>query len=276
MEKLYKEYFSLKALNLLVYVNYDNDGTPDEFKAEENAEQENWTALQIQLAEELVNFMYENKENFSDAEKDTTLEKQLTAVVKKYNEASYTDTTWGKFLRAGLKVKLDSGEYKSDKTVPTELLSKEFGVIYQTLEASEDYKIGESTAYETPYDHGKVIDTEYGFYRVAITNAGKRIATGENGKTSIEGLTKEVYQQYLEGTELQADVKTGLEYYFVGSINELYDSNQQNLLIAELRSGLTTKVAFANAAYKDIYASMLECIKKNIEFAIKEAELEEE
>lgn len=276
MQKLYDEYFSLKALNLLVYVNYDNDGTPDEFKAEENAEQENWTALQIQLAEELVNFMYENKENFSDAEKDTTLEKQLTAVVKKYNEASYTDTTWGKYLRAGLKVKLDSGEYKSDKTVPTELLSKEFGVIYQTLEKSEDYKIGETTAYETPYDHGKVIDTEYGFYRVAITNAGKRIATGEKGKTSIEGLTKEVYQQYLDGTELQADVKTGLEYYFVGSINELYDSNQQNLLIAELRNSLTAQVAFTNAAYKDIYASMLECIEKNIEFAIKEAELEEE
>ena len=162
------------------------------------------------------------------------------------------------------------------KTVPTELLSKEFGVIYQTLEKSEDYKIGETTAYETPYDHGKVIDTEYGFYRVAITNAGKRIATGENGKTSIEGLTKEVYQQYLDGTELQADVKTGLEYYFVGSINELYDSNQQNLLIAELRNGLTAQVAFTNAAYKDVYTSMLECIEKNIEFAIKEAELEEE
>ena len=275
MQKLYDEYYSLKAVNLLVYVNYDNNGTPDEFVSTEDTE-DNWTALQIQLAEELVNFIYENKEEFSDAEKDTTLEKQLTAVVKKYNEASYTDSTWGKYLRAGLKVKLDSGEYKSSKTVPTESLNKEFGVIYQTLEKSGEYKFGESSAYETPFDYGKVIDTEYGFYRVAITNAGKRIATGENGKTSLEGLTKEVYQQYLDGTELQADVKTGLDYYFIASVNELYDSNQQNVLIAALRDTLTSKVTFENAAYKDIYAKMLECIKLNIEYAIKEAELEEE
>ena len=273
MKELYNDYYSVKAINLLVYVNYNNDGTPDEFEAGEDAEQENWTELQVQLAKELVNFIYENKEEFSDNTKDDTLEKQLKAVISKYNEASYTDKTWGKYLRAGLKVKLDSGEYKSDKAVPTELLNKEFGVIYRALEDSKEYKFGETAAFETPYDYGKVIDTEYGFYRVAITNAGKRIATGENGKTSLDGLNKEVYQKYLDGEELQADLKTGLEYYFVGAVKALYDSNQQNILIAELRDSLTAKVVFATAKYKDVYAKMLTCIDNNIDYAIKEAEL---
>ncbi len=277
MEKLYNEYFSLKAINLLVYVNYDNDATPDEFKSEEGAEQENWTADQIALAQELVTKLYTDKESVA-GEKDDTLKKQLEAIVKAYNEASYNDDVWGKYLRAGLKVKVDNGEFASGKTTATELLNKEFATIYQAIEANKDYKLGETSEFTTPYEYNKTINTEYGFYRVAVTNAGKRIVTGDNGATDYKTLTMDVYKKHLDGETLSENVVTGLKYYFIASVDELYDSNEQNYLIADLRESLTAKVAFAendiqfNAEYKDV----LTWIRNNIGYAIEEAELETE
>lgn len=277
MEKLYNEYFSLKAINLLVYVNYDNDATPDEFKSEEGAEQENWTSVQIELAKELVAKLYNDKASVA-GEKDDTLKKQLDAVVKAYNEASYSDEVWGKYLRAGLRVKLDTGEYSSDKTTATELLNKEFAVIYKEIEANPDYKIGETTEYTTPYEYNKTINTEYGFYRVAITKAGKRIVTGDNDATDYKTLTMDVYKKHLNGETLSENVVTGLKYYFIASVDELYDSNVQNELIADLRESLTANVSFStgeiklNVEYKDV----LTWIRNNIKYAKQEAELEKE
>lgn len=277
MEKLYNEYFALDAINLLVYVNYDKDATPDSYKVEleEGETQENWTEYQIALAKELVAKLYESKEEVSDETKDTLKEK-LQTVVKEYNEASFTDETWGVYLRAGLKVKTDSGEYTSSKSVATELLNKEFAVIYQELEANEDYKFGEKDDYETPYEYAKTIDTEYGFYRVAITNADKRVLTGDNDATDYKTLTKEVYEKYLDGEDLSDNVETGLKFYVVPSIEELYDSNEQNYLIADLRDTLTANVNYENAEYKAIYEDVLARIRTNIDYAIEEAEFEEE
>lgn len=277
MKKLYDEYFSLNVINLLVYVNYDNDATPDEYKVtlEEGETQESWTEAQVLLAKELVAKLYEAKEAVTEESKDTLKEK-LEAVVKEYNEASYSDDVWGKYLQAGLKVKTDSGEYTSSKTTATELLNKEFAVIYQELEKAGTYKFGEKTAYETPYEYAKTVDTEYGFYRVAVTNAGKRIATGDDGQTDYKVLTKEIYQKHLDGEELSENVETGLEYYYEASIKELYDSNEQNVLVANLRDTLTANVKYANDAYKATYVDTLKRIRNNIDYAVQEAEFEEE
>ena len=72
--------------------------------------------------------------------------------------------------------------------------------------------------------NNKVINTEYGFYRVAVTNAGKRVVTGDNNATDYKTLTKEVYQLYLDGQELSENIVTGLKYYFIPSIEEIYDA----------------------------------------------------
>ena len=120
------------------------------------------------------------------------------------------------------------------------------------------------------------INTEYGFYRVAVTNAGKRVVTGDNNATDYKTLTKEVYQLYLDGQELSENIVTGLKYYFIPSIEEIYDANQENYLVAALRDSLTANVVYSNAQYKAIYEEVLTWIKNNIDYAIQEAELDKE
>ncbi|MFW5795517.1 MAG: hypothetical protein ACOCV1_08555, partial [Bacillota bacterium] len=93
IEAYYDNYFSLNAKHILIFIDENNDGNPDDFEDyyEELADQNSFDNLVANFRSDIVSFLKDNDNNLDD-------------FVSEYNLANRNDTTWGKYISAGLNV----------------------------------------------------------------------------------------------------------------------------------------------------------------------------
>ncbi len=93
IQAFYDNYFSLDANHILIYVDENNDGNPDDFE-EYYRELDNQSAF-----DDLVNNFRDDIEAYLSDNDDN-----LSSFIDEYEEANQTDSTWGDYKQAGLCV----------------------------------------------------------------------------------------------------------------------------------------------------------------------------
>ncbi len=278
MQKIYDAYYSVKGLNLIITVDYNYDANPDAYELEEGGVQEYWTEYQISLVEELAEAIYNAREDIT-GDSYNTLEKKLTEVAKRYNEATYTDATWGKYIKAGLRVKVETAaDYKSSASLVQEF-HDQMAKYYKEIEANSEYTLGAWTdaQKEAGILFADVFSTSYGFHRVTILNASERIYVDKDKSLDLTKLTLDTYKQYIEDpSQFDETTTTAITTYLQAGLNKVISSNELALLKTDLRLSLLSQVKFADSALLDLYTQYENNYKTYVNELIADEEEEAE
>ena len=228
MQEIYDAYYSVKGINLIVTVDYNNDSTPDNYVLE--GEQTHWTEYQIGLVQELTNLIYEKRDLASESAKD--LEAKLKEIADLYNKATFEDATWGKYVAAGLKVEVEkAADYKNSDSLVQEF-HDELAKLYAEAEKAEGYAPGAWTDEEKAagYQKVEVFATQYGFHRVTLINANERVYVNKDKSLDLNQLTIEMYKKYLEDTASYDETTTkAITTYLDPAMNNVYTENESSL-----------------------------------------------
>ena len=267
MQKIYDDYYSMKVVNMLITVDYDNDNNPDKVNLE--GEQEFWSADQIALAQELTSKIHELRDELA-GESDTTMEAKLKAVVEAYNKATVLDETWGKYHQAGLKAKVESAaDYTSSSSLVAEFHT-EMAKVYRAIEA--DQGLGTEDSESGLYFGEATFPTVYGYHRVLITKTNDRTYLDDNKGHDFSTLTVELYKQHLSDSKQLTDAQnTAIETYLEPAIEKLSTDSFNGLLKSDVRAKLVEKMSFADEALKTNLATYEGLYK---EYLTKQAEEE--
>lgn len=268
MKEIYDAYYSVKGINLIVTVDYNNDSTPDNYVLDD--EQTYWTEYQIGLVQELTNLIYEQRDNASEAAKD--LEAKLKEIAEAYNKATYADPTWGKYIQAGLKVEVEkAADYKNSDSLVQEF-HDELAKLYAEVESAEGYKAGAWTDDEKAagYQKVEVFATQYGFHRVTLIDANERIYVDKDKSLDLNKLTIEMYKNYLEDTAAYDETTTkAITTYLDPAMNNVYTENESSLFQLALCEDLIKgqKIKFNDnslltkyTSYESLYRAYIEAL----------------
>ena len=298
MKKIYdNDFYALTVINVLVYTDYDQNGTADEYELNEEKEQKLWTELQEAKAKELLEKIYAA----APATGEDGLYKQLAAVVKEYSEATYNDPTWGTYKKFGLVAKAEAAaDYNNTSSLVPEFLEK-LSEVYKEIE-----KAGKAgTTFDTPYQVAGSFPTVYGYHKIAISGTKDRTyATKDPDKSlgyeelrdsQLSLLTENVYKLYLEmqketfkdekeeileelgfakDYELSDELTAAIKAYYVPAVAALEDSNLIDLGFTYIRETAvnTGLYVFTNSADKEYYLEIEALVRADLQKAIEEAE----
>lgn len=100
MVDYYDNSFSVDLQHILVYIDMDNDGVPD-------LNEDSYTAVQIELANDLVNDLRIVLDLMTETEEITT--ESLQTIVDNYNSSSYdeNESMWAKYKQYGLRLQTE-------------------------------------------------------------------------------------------------------------------------------------------------------------------------
>ncbi len=291
MKELYKEdYYGLTVINVIVYTDYNRDGNPDNYELNEEKDNEFWTEEQETLAKELIEKVYK----VAPTTGEDGLYKQLAAVVTEYNEATYSDETWGVYKRHGLKVKAeDQNSYENTSSLVEEFHDKMFE-IYYGIEL--DGKTG--IKFDAPYQVEGSFVTSYGYHKVAVVEAAERVYASENPDKTLgyEALrdaqlaliTENVGKLYLEmqeedyeenkeeilkelgfeaDYELDKKLEAAIKKYYVPAVEALENETEMDLQLSYIRKTAVEngKYVFTNTADKEYYFEIEAAVRENLE-----------
>ena len=295
MKEIYtNDYYSLKVINVLVYTDYNHDGSPDTYELE-GAENEFWTEQQETLAKKLIEELYKN----AAATGQDGLYNQLDAVAKEYNEATYNDEKWGVYKKHGLKAKVENeASYTEASSLVEEFHDKMFEV-YKEIEKEGQTGI----KFDAPYQVDGSFVTSYGYHKVAITESGDRAyATSDPDKTlgfeelrdsQLALLTENLYKLYLEMQEedyeankaeilkelgfaedyvMDTYLQGALQAYYLPAIEELENETEMDLTFSYMRETAVKegKIVFTNTADKEYYLEIEAIVRANLEKQLEE------
>lgn len=211
--------YDVDVLNVVIYVDYDYDGTPDTKISASNTEdvtEENWSAEQIQLAYKLAEIFMTKEdliENGEDGKEKTRYEK-LEEMVNIYNQASCRTNKdesnealtnlFAEFKKAGLFVKLEKSTFdQCDSLVDEfhEAMHKMWAVAKESEEGLTEthnmlYDVVESGkyAFSSPYGYHAVVVTDFRQPVDAPTadefELYRAMAIVEANRKTIESVTK--------------------------------------------------------------------------------------
>ncbi len=296
MKKIWEEdYYALTVINVLVYTDYNHDGSPDSYELDEEKTNEFWSAKQEELAQELIEKIYQ----VAPKTGEDGLYNQLVAVVEEYNEATYNDETWGIYKKNGLKAKVEAAQdYTNESSLVQEFLDK-MAEVYHEIELEGRTGV----EFDAPYKVDGSFVTSYGYHKIAVSKAADRVYATENpDKTlgyeelrdsQLALLTENVYKLYLEmqedtfedekeeilkelgfdaDYELDEDLEAAIEEYYVPAIESLEDDHKMDLSFSYIRETAvkTDKYVFANTADKDYYLEVEAIVRANLEKQIAE------
>lgn len=236
MEENLKDAYGVDVMNLVISVDYNYDSTPDTKIVKSNEEtekEENWTAEQIQLAEELSALIMTS---YDDVLATGSIADKLTEMVNVYNNAAYeyaadfVPTTTveelqvklAKFKLAGLSIKFE----KTTKYDQTSSLVEEFkeamveiwnyandlGLVYDAKAAKEDKYYANPIVEGIKYnvvnaDNNYAFATSYGFHAVVVEKAYQPTEL----PTEVEIELYKAANEYKTVSEELATAKTNLE-----------------------------------------------------------------
>lgn len=194
MEEAKAEAWNVDVMNLIISVDYDLDGEPDTKIVESNKEtttKENWTAEQVELAEELAELIMTR---YDEVLATGSISDKLNQVVTIYNDANYEvvenpttlEEEFGKYKLAGLHIKFEkSANYNQSSSLVEEFLdamsvmwnyANDNGLVYDEEAAEENSHYANPIVSALKYnvannDGNYAFATSYGFHAIAVEKA---------------------------------------------------------------------------------------------------------
>ncbi len=291
MNDLYDNYFSLNVTHLLVYVDFNQDGTADDYRDFKNDLANIW--LKDDQGNEITDFdaLYQAKfvqlENLiTEALTDYT-STSLEDLVKEYNEANLTDSKWAPFKKLGFKLmqqSLSSSEsltYASTKDSYAKEFVDALVEMYKNYNSDLEQNINDilvetdfglhkivatkGSAFERPSAKFIFTDDNRDNYDARIENDSDKVTTKQ-----LEAYAEKLFYEKLYGEDESIDYKaeygitmpvlstsvlTAIESFYSEVFDSLFSTGYVNILISgELAANSSTyKTEFAelNALLSD-------------------------
>ncbi|PKL00603.1 MAG: hypothetical protein CVV56_05655 [Tenericutes bacterium HGW-Tenericutes-1] len=287
VEENYDNYFSLDISHLIIHIDFDEDGAPDNYNdyiaSLDATELDAFDTLKASLETEILTYLDDSENDFSD----------LITAYK--NDSRDVDSTWGKYKNAGLWLMTESLNIadEEDETITHSLqYSGQYGVkdsyVPEYTEALialyQEYQLEQNANLEQLYSD--LVTTQFGVHLI-LANQGddfERFSAEYTGPASSysEGVVNtsgkptlaqlELYAQYymysliydLEDTEIEEkynitvptfpnSVREALEFYFEDLLSGLY-------VVGTLNIQLSTRLSngnFLESSYTDLTEAQL-------------------
>ncbi len=266
-KQAYNNTFTVSATNLLVYVDFDEDESPDKYfdwsqsvtitNSDGTSETTTYAALAKELIEQISNIM----ENSSD-----TFATSITNIVSEYKTSgrftngydSAVDSSnnydptgaekyWAKFKRAGLQIK--STEYSSitnsseSTTVPYEIQNELMDIYKRTDFIVNDSAPSEYLDYK-PYESGEGLTSTEGYNLVVVTSATVNASAKFESSKDLNKIYSNLYYYYNEEltyiSNLYNDTDTLTENQILAYILEYADNSTSETIPSAISSALST------------------------------------
>lgn len=265
----YESYFSISASNLLIYVDFDEDSTPDEdFDWDTTIPGDSETTY-AELANELMTFIINITENSSDTHATV-----LADIVEDFNASSRftnghdtekvddeydpteTDSYYAKYRRAGLSIKID--EYSS-VTNSTAITSIPIELKERLIELYSEVIIGDNVPSEyldaESYKSGDGFSNKYGYNMLLVTGATTKVSaefTSDDDKNGI--YTELVYKygdEFYKVADLYSDTETLSANQIKGYLLEYVQDGTTNTIPSSVLSAITSYLTPVYTRYTD-------------------------
>ena len=150
----YDKFFSLNVKHILIYLDENADGTPDDFDEyyAELEDQEAFDLLIEQFDTDMREYLVENDDNLSD-------------LVALYNAATKDDETWGAYKQAGLKLLTENLSSSNSLNYPEVYLTYEEPFVEALTDLYQTYRLEDNVNQSFIYSDG-LVNTSYGMHLI--------------------------------------------------------------------------------------------------------------
>ena len=280
IQKSYDEYYSVNVMNLVISLDKDFDGNPDNNVVASGTGFEDetpWTAAEEALAKELADLIL----TLAPQTNKATLTDQMTEIVKIYNDATLTEETnaagaydtvytynyFAKFKQAGLKLKWESSAtYTNTSSIVDEFHDK-MKEIYDKID--EQGLVGE--AITVPYFSEEAFETSYGLHMVAVIGTTAPVEIPANAKDII---AKHLYISLTEDEQgedhdalakLTAEEQEFITTWYTPATQVLGGDNPVSAKLIEVRTAIKDQITYANKDNLAKYDIITKILKQNYE-----------
>lgn len=216
MQPYYDNYFSLKVEHILIYIDRDENGTPDDYE-DFYAELEDQAAHDQKLADfkaAIDAYLADNDDDFSE-------------LVKAYNKARREDETWGEFKRYGFMLLTESlGNLNYKDSVAT----YETPFVDALIDLYQDY-ILENNEDEAFLYATSLVETTYGMHLIKAEQGNDFDKPTANFRMTYDddlnpeylpGMVNQGDEITLAQLKIYADYRFSVISYGNGNILEMY------------------------------------------------------
>ncbi len=245
VQEYFNNYFSLDVNQVVIYLDRDEDGTPDDYTEfyDELDETETYDLDGMLAAfEDTVNdYLDDNDDNFD----------KLTET---YADASREDETWGTFKQFGFMIlneELSMQDQDDQEETHSLHYSGEYGVKDRYVQGFVDALVNLYKEYRLPQNndleelYSPLVDTEYGLHII-------RAQKGENFDKPVAAFTDE-NNAYADGLENENDMPTleqlrvYAEYYMYDTAYDLSEADAEErygIDVPEIPAELASTLGF--------------------------------
>jgi hypothetical protein len=274
IEDNFDNFFSLNVEQLLIYIDFDEDGRPDDF----NEYLDGLTTIEKDDFNTLIASLEQNIEDYNEEASST-----YTKLVTEFKNASFEDEDWGTYKKHGIYLKQESlniADEEEEGVYHSLNYSGEYGVKDSYVKEFTDKLISMYQEYILPQNitlkeldnSGDLLKTEFGLHLILATKgddftgiSAKFTEADNNGVEysndsyndedlpSIEQL--ELYTLYkfyemtydlsdadieekegIEVPDIPKSVIEAIDFYLAGSLDDFYVMGSVNIKIAEFLS----------------------------------------
>jgi hypothetical protein len=267
MNKMVDQFFEATAISLVVFVDYDDNNTPDKnIVTGVDAQYTKWTQLQKDLATELTGVvktkMVENLIGYDYA-------KAFNQVIEQYNNALQNNATWGKYKAAGLRLKFESTGTINNYSSQSEQLKNAVKNLW-TLEKNNNNLNKEikparwSEAFNTPTDIRIVGITKTTDYTYANSSATPKVVLPTDEQIAM-------YNADPNDADITTSVRNSIIKWYVPAVDTLKSENgnktgRVNIKLMEYTESKT--VTFTNPTQLDDYNQIHDIYKAEYQKSI--------
>jgi hypothetical protein len=156
MQPYYDNYYSLKVNHLLIYVDRNEDGSPDkyeDFYEELDAEAKLAHDAKLEAFELAIRTYLEDEDN------------TFSSLVSEYKQALRTDESWGEFKAYGLYILTENLSTSSSLTYANSINKYEDSFVERLIELYQLYKLEENSDEAYLLD-STLLETSYGLHLI--------------------------------------------------------------------------------------------------------------
>ena len=155
INEYYDNYFSLDVRHILIYIDDNGDGNPDDYEEYyEGLEdgQAEFDTMVSNFRTDIITYLSENDDD-------------LALVVSTYEKASSTDELWGAYKRAGLRILTENLSAQKSLTYTNTYKAYEDGFVDGLVSTYQQYQLTENIDKDFIYSD-VLIETSYGLHIV--------------------------------------------------------------------------------------------------------------
>ena len=255
----YTNYFSLNVVHLLILVDFDEDGAPDDYydyldSLEDDNKLDAYETLKAAFYQEITDYLADEDNSFN-------------SLVSTYRSAAYDDETWGVYKKNGfmlLTQDLNIKDSSDENTTHALHYSGEYGVKDSYVPEFVNALIDLYTEYNLPQNLDKeelvssLVDTVNGNHIIQVTKP-----TDFARPSAQFSETDPLNPEFSDGVENTSDIPTieqirlYARYYF---LDQLYDltavdaEEKYNIVVPKIPATLRNKLAvFSEDIVAEVY-----------------------